>query len=103
LLLIIYAFNRIYAENEIGASDAAAFDSVTTRAAGDVPSAPKNVKAMTTSKSIVHVSWTKPDSNGGSPITGYIIEQRTEGSTCWTQAGGRVLARSLTVDLTSGL
>lgn len=38
-----------------------------------VPTAPRNVKATAGDKSAL-ISWSKPSSNGGAPITGYLIK-----------------------------
>ena len=34
----------------------------------------------------VVVNWKAPDSDGGSPITNYIVEYRPEGKTRWVKA-----------------
>jgi len=41
-----------------------------------VPTAPRNPEAIDWSPSYVELSWKEPSSDGGSPITGYIIEKR---------------------------
>lgn len=35
----------------------------------------------------ISIKWKEPEDNGGSPLTGYIIEQRENSSTVWTKAG----------------
>ena len=45
--------------------------------AATVPSAPTNVSATSSSGNAIKVTWTKPISDGGSPITDYIIEYCT--------------------------
>ena len=32
------------------------------------------------------LEWTRPESDGGSPLTGYIIQKKEKGSPYWTNA-----------------
>ncbi|MGI0088645.1 MAG: fibronectin type III domain-containing protein [Nitrosotalea sp.] len=47
------------------------------------PSAPQNLQASP-GNAQVSLSWTAPSSNGGSAITGYMIERSTDGGTTWS-------------------
>ena len=40
----------------------------------DKPTAPRNLHVISTSNGRIKVTWDIPDTDGGSPITGYIIE-----------------------------
>ena len=40
----------------------------------DEPSKPNNVEVVDWDKDHADLKWSKPDSDGGAPITGYIIE-----------------------------
>lgn len=42
----------------------------------DNPSPPKNVKIADFDADFVDLEWKKPDKDGGSPITSYVIEKR---------------------------
>lgn len=42
----------------------------------DTPTEPKDVKIDDFDADFVDLVWTKPETDGGSPITGYIIEKR---------------------------
>jgi len=39
----------------------------------------------------ITVTWTPPESDGGSPITNYILEYRSEGSVAWKRATEKTL------------
>lgn len=41
---------------------------------------------MDTSPDSITLSWTKPRNDGGSPISGYLIEKRKVGEPKWTRA-----------------
>ena len=45
-----------------------------------------NRTSVTSRVTSVVVNWKAPDSDGGSPITNYIVEYRTEGKTRWVKA-----------------
>jgi hypothetical protein len=40
----------------------------------DEPGKPNNVEVVDWDKDHADLKWTKPDSDGGAPITGYVIE-----------------------------
>jgi len=50
----------------------------------DVPDAPLNIIVGNVTKFGCTVSWEPPESDGGSPITSYIIELRDRTSVKWT-------------------
>ena len=42
----------------------------------DEPSKPNNVEVTDWDKDHADLKWAKPDSDGGAPITGYVIEYK---------------------------
>lgn len=48
------------------------------------PSAPNGLQVIETKKDYISLSWRIPNTDGGSPITGYTIETKQTGSTRWT-------------------
>lgn len=57
---------------------------LTAEIISDVPDAPLNVIVGNVSKFGCTVSWEPPESDGGSPITSYIIELRDRTSVKWS-------------------
>lgn len=53
----------------------------------DEPGAPGTPEVTDWDKDHVDLKWTPPVKDGGSPITGYVIEKREKGSPKWTKAG----------------
>ena len=77
---------RISAENEVGPSEPTSLESsVTAKDPFDVPGPPRNVKASNATNSSCELAWDVPETDGGSPITGYIVEKREIGGNRWTK------------------
>ena len=53
----------------------------------DKPSAPQAVRLLEQYKDFISIQWDEPASDGGSRLTGYIIEKRDANRTLWTQIG----------------
>lgn len=49
----------------------------------DPPGPPKDLHHVDVDKTEVSLVWNKPDRDGGSPITGYLVEYQEEGATDW--------------------
>ncbi|XGW29138.1 hypothetical protein V3C99_008720 [Haemonchus contortus] len=49
------------------------------------PGPPSQANAQSIGRNHVTLTWVAPLDDGGSPITGYIVEQREYGSTVWTK------------------
>ncbi|KAG8239130.1 hypothetical protein J437_LFUL018920 [Ladona fulva] len=82
----MYEF-RVMAENQYGVSDpAVTSDPIKARHPFDVPGAPGSPRGVETSEDSITISWTKPRHDGGSPITGYIVEKRLISDDQWTKA-----------------
>lgn len=54
------------------------------------PSPPLNLNSSDQTKEAVTLSWETPTSNGGSMITGYIIEKCDEGTGKWLRCNARL-------------
>lgn len=46
----------------------------------DVPAPPTNLKVGDSTRTSVTLKWTKPVSDGGAPIIGYVVEMRIKGN-----------------------
>ena len=71
---------RILALNKAGRGEVSTF-AFTTLAV--LPKAPTNAKVTNASSSSLAVSWSLPISNGGSPITDYLVEMSSDGGGTW--------------------
>ena len=77
---------KVRAENQYGVSvPAFTADAITARYPFDPPSAPGAPRDLTSSSDSITLQWTRPRTDGGSPIIGYILEKATE-SGQWSKA-----------------
>nr|XP_006823014.1 PREDICTED: titin-like [Saccoglossus kowalevskii] len=58
----------------------------------DVPSPPGTPKASDIAATSITLSWTPPDDDGGSPVTGYIVETKEQFSVRWSQVNKTSIA-----------
>uniref|UniRef100_A0A8D0DCW2 Titin n=1 Tax=Sander lucioperca TaxID=283035 RepID=A0A8D0DCW2_SANLU len=76
---------RIAAENRYGKSHFVESEPVVAQYPFKPPGPPTNLCVVSASKSVMVVAWSKPDSDGGSPIIGYHIECKDQSSILWTK------------------
>lgn len=78
---------RIRAVNKLGSSEPALFGKpVLAKDPWDEPSKPNNVEVVDWDKDHADLKWIKPDNDGGSPITGYVIEFKDKFGKEWQKA-----------------
>lgn len=78
---------RIRAVNKIGTSEPALFGKpVLAKNPWDEPSKPKDVQVVDWDKDHADLKWVAPDSDGGAPIEGYVIEWKDKFGKDWVQA-----------------
>jgi len=77
---------RVKAVNAVGESDPTPLDEAFTAGGGtDVPDPPGKPEAVDWDSDHIDLSWSRPLSDGGSRIEGYIIEKKVKGSTKWVE------------------
>ncbi|XP_071942196.1 twitchin-like isoform X2 [Antedon mediterranea] len=77
---------RVKAENTFGESEPLKSESVVAKNPFDAPGSPGTPVAKDTDKTAITISWSPPKNDGGSPITGYIVEKKEAGSNRWVPA-----------------
>jgi predicted phage tail protein len=78
---------RVSAVNAEGDSEPLeAQESIIAKNPFDEPGAPGIPEATDWDRHFVELKWTPPTNDGGSPVTGYIVEKREKGNTRWTKA-----------------
>lgn len=76
---------RVAAENRYGKSQFVETESVVAQYPFKPPFPPIDIYVIQASKSAMVISWSKPESDGGSPIIGYHIESKDQSSILWTK------------------
>lgn len=79
---------RVNATNDVGTSDFLVSEPVLVRSQFDVPSAPRgplDVSGMTDTTLVL--TWLAPTSDGGSPLTEYLVERREVSKKAWQKVG----------------
>ena len=77
---------RVCALNLYGSSEPLMSDRpVLIRDQFDPPMAPRGISAESFDLGCIDVTWKAPESDGGSPITGYVVEKKERGSAKWTR------------------
>ncbi|KAG1672466.1 Twitchin [Nymphon striatum] len=75
---------RVMAENQYGTSDPAMTEEpIRARHPFDPPGPPGVPRCVDSSVDSITLNWSKPRNDGGSPITGYIVEKRKVGEDKW--------------------
>lgn len=65
-----------------------------TRTGTSFPGTPRNLRANAVGQGRIDLSWLAPLSDGGLPISGYVIETSLDGGTTWIVLAGTVRAGS---------
>lgn len=78
-------FFRVSAENENGVGEPC--ETAEPASATEKPGPVKDIAMKDSSKTSVTLQWNKPDYDGGSIITDYIIEKKLQGQEEWAPAG----------------
>jgi len=78
---------RVIAVNKMGNSEPANFPkTVLAKDPWDEPGKPGNAEVIDWNKDYADLKWTKPENDGGSPITGYVIEYKEKFGKDWVTA-----------------
>lgn len=78
-------FFRVSAENEYGVGDPC--ETAQPVRATEMPGAVKDLVLVDSTNTSVSLAWTKPDHDGGSHISEYIIEKKTKEEEAWSIGG----------------
>uniref|UniRef100_A0A8C5FG69 Fibronectin type-III domain-containing protein n=1 Tax=Gadus morhua TaxID=8049 RepID=A0A8C5FG69_GADMO len=74
---------RVAAENRYGKSNFVDSEPVVAQYPFEPPGPPASIHVANASKSVMLVEWSQPESDGGSPVTGYHIEYKDQSSILW--------------------
>lgn len=75
---------RIRAANRVGESEPATIaDRITMKNPWTVPNAPRDPEITDWTETTLSVQWKAPETDGGSPITGYVVEYKEKAASAW--------------------
>lgn len=81
---MIYPLSRVYAVNRAGQSEVSEESEVVVcKPKLKSPDAPTDLKVAGTTKTTIKLRWEKPINDGGSEITGYILQNRLVRRQAW--------------------
>uniref|UniRef100_A0AAZ3RGX3 Fibronectin type-III domain-containing protein n=1 Tax=Oncorhynchus tshawytscha TaxID=74940 RepID=A0AAZ3RGX3_ONCTS len=93
-------FFRILAENEFGIG--LPIETPEAVRVSEKPLPPGKVTLVDVTGTSVSLSWEKPDHDGGSRISGYIVEMQGKDSETWTQCAVAKITQAIVLGLTQG-
>uniref|UniRef100_A0A182JJK3 Titin-like n=1 Tax=Anopheles atroparvus TaxID=41427 RepID=A0A182JJK3_ANOAO len=77
---------KITAKNKVGTSEPLQTEeSIVAGKEITPPSAPRNLRVVNVTSKSVKLEWQQPETNGGSDVTGYVIEKRLTTAQQWTK------------------
>lgn len=88
-------FFRVMAENEYGLG--VPYEIPEPIIATEEPAPPKRLDIVDTGRTSAILAWMKPEHDGGSSITGYVVEMKQKGSDHWVE-GGQTKLLTLQID-----
>ncbi len=95
---------RVRAINEIGTSTPSNTAHATTEIISKPPDVPTNVKAMADGQNTIHLSWSAPLEDGGSPVIGYQVDVSEDMGATWDKLADDVTGTTyLHAELPSGV
>lgn len=75
---------RVMAENQYGISDPlCTMEPIVAKHPFNPPGPPGQPRALETSEDSILLTWSRPTTDGGSPIQGYVVEKREKGQSSW--------------------
>jgi len=78
---------RVSAMNDVGQGPSVELpEAVIAKNQFTVPGAPQDLKVNDVTESSAQLTWSKPKKDGGSPITGYVVERKAQYSARWSKA-----------------
>ncbi|CAF3878648.1 unnamed protein product, partial [Adineta steineri] len=88
---------RVSAENKYGRSEPCEYpETILIKSPFDPPSTPEAPLIDEIFATTCRVQWTPPTSDGGSPLTGYIVERRLQGATRWSKVTKQPISPDIT-------